>query len=80
MLTLPELDVLQPLYTFGKLDGLTLTSIGIGTYLGEADAATSKKPKFRQMELNLKKLIGLAYATDELLQDSTALEAVVFSR
>lgn len=42
----------------------------------EGDALTSKKPKFRQMELSLKKLTGLAYATDELLQDSTALEAI----
>ena len=29
------------------------------------------------MELNLKKLIGVAYATDELLQDSTALESIL---
>jgi HK97 family phage major capsid protein len=43
---------------------------------GEADAPTAKKPKFRQMELNLHKLIGLMYATDELLQDSTALSSV----
>ncbi len=28
------------------------------------------------MELNLKKLIGVAYATDELLQDAAALGAV----
>lgn len=42
----------------------------------EADTPTAKKPKFRQMELNLKKLIGIAYATDELLMDAAALEAV----
>jgi HK97 family phage major capsid protein len=35
------------------------------------------KPLFRQMELNLKKLGGLVYATDEMLQDSAALEAVL---
>jgi HK97 family phage major capsid protein len=43
----------------------------------EADAFTGKKPKFNRLELKLKKLTGLCYATDELLQDSTALEAVV---
>jgi HK97 family phage major capsid protein len=43
----------------------------------EADSPTAKKPKLRQMELNLKKLIGLAYATDELLQDAQALESVL---
>lgn len=50
---------------------------GVQAYwAAEADAATAKKPKFRQMELNLKKLIGVAYATDELLQDAAALGAV----
>jgi len=51
---------------------------GVQVYrVNESDAGTSKKPKFRRMELNLKKLIGVAYATDELLQDSTALEAIL---
>ena len=43
----------------------------------EAPTYTSKKPKFRQVELSLKKLIGLCYATDELLQDAAALQAVI---
>ena len=51
---------------------------GVQTYWeGEADELTASKPKFRQMELSLKKLTGLCYATDELLQDATALEAVI---
>lgn len=51
---------------------------GVQTYWeGEADEITSSKPKFRQMELSLKKLTGLCYATDELLQDAAALEAVI---
>ena len=46
---------------------------GVQTYWeGEADELTASKPKFRQMELSLKKLTGLCYATDELLQDAAA--------
>jgi len=43
----------------------------------EADALTASKPSFRQIELTLKKLTGLCYATDELLQDAAALESVI---
>lgn len=51
---------------------------GVQTFWeGEADEITASKPKFRQMELSLKKLTGLCYATDELLQDAAALEAVI---
>lgn len=51
---------------------------GVQTYWeAEADEYTGSKPKFRQMELSLKKLTGLCYATDELLQDAAALEAVI---
>lgn len=67
-----------------KMNAVDETSRATGSRWGgvqmywqaEADSPTSKKPKFRQMEWNLKKLIGLAYATDELLQDAAALEAV----
>ena len=45
-------------------------------WLAEGVDKTPTHPKFRQMELNLKKVAGLWYATDELLQDSTALSAV----
>jgi len=44
---------------------------------GEAEEKTATKPGFRIVELALKKLIGLCYATDELLQDASALEAYV---
>ena len=51
---------------------------GIQTYWeNEADKITGSKPKFRTMELSLKKLTGLCYVTDELLQDAAALENVI---
>lgn len=51
---------------------------GIQTYWqSEADKIAGSRPKFRQIELSLKKLTGLCYATDELLSDSTALESVI---
>ena len=43
----------------------------------EAAQKTASDPKFRQMELSLHKLVGLCYATDELLEDARALEAVL---
>jgi len=51
---------------------------GIQAYwLAEAGTKTSSKPEFRQIELKLKKVAGLVYATDELLQDAVALEAYI---
>lgn len=51
---------------------------GIRAYwLAEGGGKTETKPEFRQMELDLKKLAGLCYATDELLEDATALGAVI---
>lgn len=50
---------------------------GVQVYrTNEGGDLTAKKPKFRLMELSLKKLTGLAYATDELLQDASALESI----
>lgn len=49
----------------------------VGYWASEAEEKTKSKPKFRQIELSLKKLIGLCYATDELLQDAVALEAFI---
>ncbi len=39
----------------------------------EAATVTASKPKFRRMELTLNKLMALYYATDELLQDASAM-------
>jgi len=69
-----------------KIPGIDETSRAASRYGGivgywedEAALKTKSKPKFRKIELNLKKLIGLCYATDELLQDATALEGVIRS-
>jgi len=49
----------------------------IGYWKDEAAQKTASKPKFRQIELTLHKLIGLCYATDELLSDASALEGFI---
>ena len=49
----------------------------ISYWLNEAGLKVPSKPKFKQIELKLKKLIGLCYATDELLQDTSALESII---
>lgn len=46
-----------------------------GYWLAEAAQKTASKPKFRQIELKLKKVAALCYATDELLADVSALES-----
>lgn len=43
----------------------------------EAASATGSKPKFKMIQLGLNKLIGLVYLTDELIEDTQALEAWV---
>jgi HK97 family phage major capsid protein len=64
-----------------KINGIDETSRVDGSRYGgvqafwanEADTVTAKKPKFRQIDLNLNKLFAIYYATDELLQDAPAL-------
>lgn len=48
-----------------------------GYWVSEGDEITKSKPKFRSLELNLHKLVGLCYVVDELLADSTMLENVI---
>jgi len=70
-----------------KINGINETSRAEGSRWGgvlaywkaEAMAKYATSPEFRQIELNLKKLTGLCYATDELLQDASALEAVIMA-
>ena len=45
--------------------------------LNQGDTVTASRPAFGQMETRLLSIMGLAYATDELLADSTALGAVL---
>jgi len=49
---------------------------GVQVYwINEADAVTPSKPKFRQVELKLKKVAGLVYLTGEMMDDSSVLES-----
>ncbi len=43
----------------------------------EAGTVTNKQPAFRRMKLQLNSLMGLCYATDELLADATALGGII---
>ena len=53
---------------------------GIRAYhAAEASEKTASKPKFREMALKLQKIIGLVYATDELLADARALEGWIMN-
>ncbi|MFA5154268.1 MAG: phage major capsid protein [Clostridia bacterium] len=53
---------------------------GITCYwIAEADQKTASKPKFARRTMNLEELIGVYYATDNLLMDTTALSAEVSS-
>jgi len=68
-----------------ELNGLDETSRvngsragGIAVYTAaEAAAVTASKPKFRKISLKLNKLMGICYATDELLEDTNALAQTI---
>lgn len=68
-----------------KINGIDETSRATGSrwggvrgyWLAEAASLTASTPTFRQIELNLRKLGVLAYATDELLQDAGALGSLI---
>jgi len=53
---------------------------GIRAYwAAEGGTKTASQPEFRQLELRLHKVVGLVYATDELLQDASALETWIMN-
>ena len=68
-----------------KFNGIDESNRGNGTRWGgvqgywanEAATVTATKPKFRKMELTLNKLMALYYATDELLQDASAMNSIL---
>ena len=61
---------------FDETSRASSTSGGIIVYhADEAAEKTASKPKFRRVEMTLKKLIGLCYLTDELMMDAAALES-----
>ncbi len=50
---------------------------GVQVYwVGEGVAPPATRPKFRTVDLDLKKLMGLFYATDEMMQDAAFLTAM----
>ena len=51
----------------------------VGGWLGEGSELTATKPTLRQVKLVLHKLACLAYATDELIQDSTLLQQIIMT-
>lgn len=46
-------------------------------WASEGAEKTASAPTFRRISLELNKIIGLVYATDELLQDASALESYI---
>jgi HK97 family phage major capsid protein len=51
---------------------------GVQVYWTDEGALkTASKPTFRQMDLKLKKVAGVVYTSDELLEDSGALQAFI---
>jgi len=73
----------------GNANGITLPSIdetsratgsrwgGVRVYWADEGATVdASKPKLKNIELKLNKLMGLAYLTNELMQDAVAIEAI----
>ena len=68
-----------------KINGFDETSRVTGSRFGgiqgywkdEAELKIKSKPKFRQIELNLHKMIGLCYASDEVIADASILNMVI---
>ncbi|MGA2466859.1 MAG: phage major capsid protein [Thermodesulfobacteriota bacterium] len=68
-----------------KINAIAETSRATGSrwgglqayWLGEGATLIPSKPAFRRMELSLKKLCILCYATDEVLEDATLLDQTI---
>lgn len=69
-LKMPAID--EPARTAGSRFG------GVQSYwIGEGETIPDSKPAFRSLELSLKKLAAIVYATDELLADAQVMAALV---
>lgn len=67
---IPAMD--DDLRTSGnRLGGVT------ATWTAEAAQYTASNPTFRQITLDLNKLTSLIYITDEMLQDTSAMESII---
>lgn len=68
-----------------KINALAETSRATGSRFGgiqvywvpEGGTVSPKKPALRQVSLNLHKLMGLCYITEEEMEDATAMESVI---
>lgn len=68
-----------------KMNGIEETSRATGSRWGgvrgywanEAATVAASQPKFNKIELTLNKLMAIYYATDEVLQDSSAMESIL---
>ena len=59
-----------------RADGSRFGALAMN-WIDEAVEITASRPKFAARELTTKKLAGLCFVTDELLQDSPALGIVL---
>jgi len=69
-LTLPAVDETS------RANGSRFGGIS-STWIGQGTTVSAGKPKFRAMELKLKKLLAFVYGTDELIVDAAAFSAFV---
>ncbi len=46
-------------------------------WAGEGDTVTASKPKLRQLNMRLEKIIGLCYQSEEMLEDATAMDSLM---
>lgn len=68
--------VLPAIDETSRADGSRFGGIA-SAWVGQGVTTTSGKPKFRLMELKLRKLLAFVYGTDELLVDAIAFDAWV---
>lgn len=69
-ITLPAIDETS------RADGSRYGGVA-STWVGQGTAVSAGRPKFRSMELKLKKLLAFVYGTDELIVDAAAFSAFV---